>query len=271
MPPKDSNSVQWRRYWWEDVATSNEIPKPAAGGVGKTSHSARPERPRVAAKMAPARPVDARRRMRSPPPARPSLAKMLLRWRATVFSLRTSSAAMARLVLPAATTRRTSTSRGLSRLAPPPALRARCARRPRRRPRGPAGPSAPRRARAWPGPRRGLDLGQQLVVAAFPQRDALLVAADEVGGRGHPLDIVGFERALGVGRAELLVGVGPGAAREGGAAARERVRRRAHGPPGPPACRPGSRPCRARRGRRRPASRARARGRRRRAARCTRR
>ena len=52
---------------------------------------------------------------------RPSLVKMLLTWRATVFSLMNSSAAIARLVLPAATRRSTSTSRAVS---PPAALAA---------------------------------------------------------------------------------------------------------------------------------------------------
>src|SRR5438477_21564 len=42
---------------------------------------------------------------------KPSLVKMLLTWRATVFSLMTSSVAIARLLLPLATRRRTCTSR----------------------------------------------------------------------------------------------------------------------------------------------------------------
>ena len=50
----------------------------------------------------------------------PSLVKMLLTWRATVFSLITSSSAIARFVLPVATRRTTSSSRAVS---PPAALR----------------------------------------------------------------------------------------------------------------------------------------------------
>ena len=44
----------------------------------------------------------------------PTLSKILLTWRATVFSLMNSSSAMARFVLPAASRRRTCTSRSLS-------------------------------------------------------------------------------------------------------------------------------------------------------------
>src|SRR4029450_11931453 len=45
----------------------------------------------------------------------PTLSKMLLTCRATVFSLMNSSSAMARLVLPAASRRRTCSSRSLSK------------------------------------------------------------------------------------------------------------------------------------------------------------
>ena len=68
----------------------------------------------------------------------PSFVKMLLRCRATVFSLRTSSLAIARFVLPEATSRSTSTSRGVR----PPGGRAK------------PGPREPRRARqSGPAPR----------------------------------------------------------------------------------------------------------------------
>src|SRR6266513_6286894 len=49
-----------------------------------------------------------------------SLAKMFCRWRRTVWPLMTSSVAIAWLLLPAATRRRTSTSRGLSVSSPAP-------------------------------------------------------------------------------------------------------------------------------------------------------
>ena len=52
---------------------------------------------------------------------RPSLVKMLLTWRATVFSLRNRSAAIARLVLPDATRRSTCASRAVSPPAAGPA------------------------------------------------------------------------------------------------------------------------------------------------------
>ena len=92
---------------------------------GTVQRSSRPRRPDYMEVLAPrSRPRSAATRVASARECTPSFMKMFATWRAAVFSLITSSCARARLLAPAATSRRTSSSRALrpSRAGPRPRL-----------------------------------------------------------------------------------------------------------------------------------------------------